>query len=67
LPLAAGTAALIAIDSGWIVPLYWFCAGVSSGLGTVQHTTSVTLLLGATVLGLSVVMRASRRIARASV
>jgi MFS family permease len=41
LPLAAGTAALVLIDSTWIAPMYWFCAGVSSGLGTVLHMTVV--------------------------
>jgi hypothetical protein len=40
-PLAAGTAALVTIDSTWIAPMYSFCAGVSSGLGTVLHMTVV--------------------------
>lgn len=41
LPLAAGTVALIAVDSAWVVPLYWMCAGMSSGLGTVLHMTVI--------------------------
>ena len=41
LPLAFGTAALIVIRSPWVVPFFWFCAGVSSGLGTVLHMTVV--------------------------
>jgi MFS family permease len=40
-PLAAGTVALIVSDSPWVVPLYWFCAGVTSGMGTVVQSTVV--------------------------
>jgi predicted MFS family arabinose efflux permease len=41
LPLIAGTAALILVSSPWVVPLYWFCAGVTSGVGTVVQNTVV--------------------------
>jgi MFS family permease len=41
LPLAGGTAALVMLDSDWVVPFFWFCAGVSSGLGAVLHMTIV--------------------------
>jgi MFS family permease len=41
LPLAAATAVLITLDAHWVVPFFWFGAGVSSGLGTVLHTTVV--------------------------
>jgi MFS family permease len=41
LPLAASMAALITLDSRWVVPLFWFGAGVTSGLGTVLHMTVV--------------------------
>jgi MFS family permease len=41
LPLAAGTAALIVSDKSAIVPLYWFLAGVTSGMGTILQTTVV--------------------------
>jgi MFS family permease len=41
LPLAAATAALVTLDAHWVVPFFWFCAGVSSGLGGVLHMTVV--------------------------
>jgi MFS family permease len=41
LPLAMGAAALVTLDSPWVVPFFWFCAGVSSGLGNVLHMTVV--------------------------
>jgi predicted MFS family arabinose efflux permease len=41
LPLAGATAALIAVSSPWVVPVYWFCAGVTGGMGMVLQTTVV--------------------------
>jgi MFS family permease len=41
LPLAAGITALNTVSSPWIVPLYWLCAGVTTGMGTVLQTTVV--------------------------
>jgi MFS family permease len=41
LPLAAGTAALITMSSPWVAPLFWFCAGITSGAGTVLQMTVV--------------------------
>lgn len=41
LPLAAGTAALIVVDSPWVVPFYWLCAGIASGMGGVLQMTVV--------------------------
>jgi len=41
LPLGAGTAALIAVASPWVVPLYWLCAGVTGGMGSVLQATVV--------------------------
>lgn len=41
LPLAAGMTALIVLESPWVVPFFWFCAGVSSGWGNVLHMTVV--------------------------
>lgn len=41
LPLAAGTAALIVVDSPWVVPFYWLCTGVASGMGGVLQMTVV--------------------------
>ncbi len=41
LPLAAATAALITVSSPWVVPVYWFCAGVTGGMGMVLQTTVV--------------------------
>lgn len=40
-PLALGTVALIVVDTPWIVPVYWLCAGVTSGMGTVVQSTVV--------------------------
>jgi MFS family permease len=39
IPLAVGTIALITLAQAAVVPLYWFCAGVTSGLGTVLQNT----------------------------
>jgi predicted MFS family arabinose efflux permease len=41
LPLAAGTIALITVEGRVVVPLYWVCVGVTSGLGIVLQTTVV--------------------------
>jgi MFS family permease len=41
LPLAAGTIALITLRHPSVVPLYWVCVGVTSGLGVVLQTTVV--------------------------
>ncbi len=41
LPLVLGTVELIAIRSPWAVPFFWFCAGMSSGMGAVLQTTVV--------------------------
>ncbi|HSQ04053.1 MAG TPA: MFS transporter, partial [Burkholderiales bacterium] len=41
LPLTAGIAALITLSSPWVVPLYWLCAGVTVGMGTVLQTTVI--------------------------
>jgi MFS family permease len=39
LPLAAGTVALVVVSGVWVVPLYWLCAGVTSGMGMVLQAT----------------------------
>lgn len=40
-PLALGTVALIVTDTPWVAPIYWLCAGVTSGMGTVVQSTVV--------------------------
>jgi MFS family permease len=41
LPLALGTVVLVVAGSPWVAPFYWFCAGVTSGMGTVLQSTVV--------------------------
>ena len=41
LPLAVGAVALIRLTSPWVVPLFWLCAGVTVGMGTVLQTTVI--------------------------
>jgi MFS family permease len=40
-PLAAGLTALNIAATAWIVPFYWLCAGIASGMGTVLQTTII--------------------------
>jgi MFS family permease len=40
-PLAVGTVALIVVDSAWVAPVYWLCAGITSGMGAVVQSTVV--------------------------
>lgn len=51
LPLAAGVAALIVVDSPWVVPLYWLCAGITGGMGAVLQSTIVAERVPAARLG----------------
>jgi MFS family permease len=41
LPLAAGIAALITVESPWVAPFYWVCAGIAAGMGAVLQTTVI--------------------------
>ena len=41
IPLALGMAALISVNSPWVVPVFWFCAGITSGAGTILQMTVV--------------------------
>jgi MFS family permease len=50
-PLAAGTAALLLFSSAWVVPVYWFCAGIASGMGGVLQMTVVAERIALARLG----------------
>lgn len=41
LPFVFGTAALILLDTRWVVPFFWLCAGITGGVGTVVQSTVV--------------------------
>ncbi|MGE5522849.1 MAG: MFS transporter [Rhodospirillaceae bacterium] len=41
LPFVLGTAALILVDTRWVVPFFWLCAGITGGIGAVVQSTVV--------------------------
>jgi MFS family permease len=41
LPFVLGTAALILLDTRWVVPFFWLCAGITGGIGVVVQSTVV--------------------------
>jgi MFS family permease len=51
LPLAAGIAALVVVPAPWVIPLFWFGAGVASGMGAILQTTVIAERVPAARLG----------------
>lgn len=51
IPLAVGTVALLVFSSQWVVPVYWFCAGIASGMGGVLQMTVVAERIALARLG----------------